>query len=142
MASTTNAVASIASGLIVAVAGGYVCGLAIDRYGEVGSVSLWALGALAGYVVLRTGRFRGRLMGYALVTGCIAAFLIAETWWVNWHMREGAASWWTAFTQLPTFAKRYEMAAVAGAILTALGSWSAFRQARGNDGRMVDGQIE
>ena len=117
--------------LVVATAGGFVCGLAIARFGEMGSISLWAMGALAGYVAQRILRGRSRPLGIAMIIGCITTFVVAEACWIHWTTTQGAVSWFAAFTLLPTFAQQYKTAALFGTIFTAFGAWSAYRQIAG-----------
>lgn len=126
--SANNAPWAIGWAVVAGMGGGYVCGLAISRFGEIGSISLWALGALAGYVGRKIISVPSRLVGWVLVVACGAAFVIAEVCWIHWNTKQGAESWWTAFTLLPMFVQEYEIAALFGAILTVFGALSAYRQ--------------
>ena len=138
LGSGNNVPLAIVWTLIIATVGGVACGLLIDRFGELGSISLWAMGALAGYVAQRILGGGSRLVSFALVASCVSAFVIAETCWIHWNTKQGAESWLAAFALLPTFVKDYEIAALMGAIFTGFGAWSAYRQtadrlsARGN----------
>lgn len=114
--------------LVVAIAGGYACYWPISYYGELGSVSLWLLGAVAGFLGRKIIAGPSRLTGWLLVACCVVAFVIAETCWIRWETKQGAEGWWTSITLLPTFVQLYRRAALAGAIFTLLGSLSAYRQ--------------
>ena len=114
-------------GVFCGTAGGFVCGLAVDRFGEMGSVSLWALGALGGYVARRITTAPSRLVGWTLVAACLCALVIAETCWIHWDTKQGSESWWAAFTLLPTFAQQYQISAIFASIFALFGAWSAYR---------------
>jgi hypothetical protein len=119
---------AIAWAILVGIAGGYACGLAINtRFGEIGSVSLWALGVLAGYVGRKITTAPSRLVGWILVAGCVCALVIAETCWIQWNIEDAEESWWSAFTLLPRFVKQFQLAALFAAIFTCFGASSAYR---------------
>lgn len=128
LASAKNVPLAMVWALITATAGGFACGLVIDRYGELGSITLWAMGAVAGYVGQRILTGRSRLVGFVLIASCVSALVIAEVCWIHWNTEQGAESWLTAFTLLPTFVQEYERAALIGAMFTGFGAWSAYRQ--------------
>ena len=128
MATAKNVPLAMAWAVVVATGGGFVCGLAIDRYGELGSITLWAMGAFAGYVAQKILGGRSRVVGAVLVVSCVSVFVISETCWIHWNIKQGADSWLAAFRLLPTFVQEYERAALFGAIVTALGAWSAYSQ--------------
>lgn len=112
----------------IGVGGGYVCGLAIAQFGELGSVFLWALGAGAGFVGRKIITNPNRAVGWLLACACVLAFVVAETCWIHWETEQGSESWWAAVTLLPTFVQQYQIAALAGAIFTLFGAHSAYRQ--------------
>lgn len=118
---------AIAWAIVAGTAGGYACGLAISRFSEVGGVSLWALGVLAGYVGRRIITAPSRLVGWVLVAACVFALVVAVTCWIHWNTVQGEKSWWTAFTLLPLFVKKYQLAALFAAIFTGFGASSAYR---------------
>ena len=128
MASPKSIPLAILWTLITATAGGFACGLVIDRFGELGCISLWAMGAFAGFVAQRILGGRSRLVGLVLIASCVSTLVIAETCWIHWHIKQGAESWLAAFGLLPTFVQDYERSALIGAIFTAFGAWSAYRQ--------------
>ena len=80
----------------VGIVGGYSCGLAVDRYGELGSLSLWLLGALAGYVGRKIITYASRPVGWSLVVACLAASVIAEVCWIHWNELECPEGWFAA----------------------------------------------
>lgn len=114
--------------VICGLGGGIVCGLLIDRYAEVGSVSLWALGALSGFVVRKLIARPSRVVGWSLVAACVTALIVAEVCWLHWNTVQGAEGWWIAVTYLPTFVREKEISAFVAAVFTGLGAWSAYRQ--------------
>ena len=114
--------------VVVAVCGGYLCALAIHRWGQFGALSLWALGAVAGYVGRKLLAAPRRWAAWLVVVATAAALVIAETWWVHWNLRGGLESWMAAFQLLPKFVQRYEVSVMIGALFTAMGAMSAYRQ--------------
>jgi len=124
---TANLLGVIGWAAVVSLVGGFGCGLAIDRYGRLGSITLWALGALAGFVGHKINRTPSRLVGWLLVVACASALVIAEVWWIRWNIKQSADSWWTAVTLIPAFVQQFELAAIIAAIFTAMGAWSAYR---------------
>ena len=114
--------------IVVAIIGGYVCGLAISRFGSVGSISLWGLGALAGHVGRKILGAPSRPVAWCLVTACTVAFVFAEVCWIHWNTVQGREGWWTAIGFLPAFVDEYSLSALIGAIFTFTGALSAFQQ--------------
>jgi len=112
----------------IATGGGYACGLAIAQFGELGSVFLWALGAMAGYVGGKIITEPNRAVGWLLACAVAVAFVVAETCWIHWRIVQGAESWWAAFMLLPVFVQEYQISALAGSIFTVFGALSAYRQ--------------
>lgn len=117
---------SVAWAVVVALAGGLACGWCLDRYGTLGAISLWPLGAIAGFIAARL-KLSGWFCGWALVAACLVAFLVAETCWIRWHEAE---DWWEAVRYWPTFITEYEVPVLVGTVLAAFGAESAFRQTR------------
>lgn len=113
---------------VVATVGGYLCGLVIDWVGEVGSISLWGLGALAGAICWKIGSQPNKLVAWSLVVATITAFLVAETFWIHWNIKQGAESLWTAASLLPQFFQEYKVSGFIGGIMTGFGAYSAYRQ--------------
>lgn len=126
---TKNIPLAIAWAILAGTAGGYACGLAVNRFGEIGSASLWAIGVLAGIVGRKITTAPSRLVGWFLVAACACALVIAETCWIhwNWNTVEARESWWAAFALLPTFVQKYQLAALFAAIFTGFGASSAYR---------------
>ena len=108
--------------------GGYVCALAIHRYGTMGCVALWLLGAVTGFVARKIVGEPSQLVGWMLVIAGVCALVIAEVYWIHWNIEQGTESWWTAATLLVKFVQQYELAAIIGAVMTGFGCWSAYRQ--------------
>lgn len=117
---------SVAWASVVALAGGVACGWCLDRYGTLGAISLWPLGAIAGFIAVRL-KLSGRFCAWALVAACLVAFVVAETCWIRWHEEKG---WWDAVRYWPTFITEYEVPVLVGIVLAAFGAESAFRQTR------------
>lgn len=123
-----RAIETVSCLVIAGLGGGVLCGLVIDRYGVVGSISLWALGALSGFVARKLISHPSRVVGWSLVVACVVALAFAEVCWIHWNTKQGAEGWWIAVTFLPTFVREYEVAAFVAAVFTGLGAWSAYRQ--------------
>ena len=118
----------IAWAVFVATCGGLACGLAINRFGTFGSVSLWALGALSGYVGRKIIAAPRRSVGWGLVVANLSALVVAEVCWIHWNTVQGAESWWEAVGLLPTFLHDYERAALMATVFCLFGAWSAYQQ--------------
>ena len=114
--------------IAVATIGGYVCGLAISQFGTFGSISLWALGALAGSMGRKILGAPSRPVARCLAVACAVAFVVAEVCWIHWHMIGGDESWWAAIALIPKFVQRLSVAAFVGAIFTFMGALSAYQQ--------------
>jgi hypothetical protein len=119
---------AVAWAIVVGTFGGYACGLAISRFGELGSASLWALGALAGYVGRRILAAPSHWVGCVLAAANVCALVVAEVCWIHWNTIQGAASWQQALALLPTFVRDYELAALIGAVFCGFGAWSAYQR--------------
>jgi hypothetical protein len=113
--------------LAVALLGGVACGWAISYFGELGSISLWLLGVLAGLAGKKIIAGPSRLTAWLLVVACVVAFAIAEICWIHWATKQGAEGWWKSVTLLLTFVQQYRIAALAGTIFTVFGALSAYR---------------
>ncbi len=121
-------IATVIVATLTATIGGYVCGLAISRFGELGSASLWLLGAIAGYVSSKIMNAPSRAVGWGLAVACGLAMLVAETCWIHWKTVQGAEGWWISFALLYTFVQDYQVSALLAAIFTVFGAVSAYRQ--------------
>ena len=118
---------SIGLALATFVGGGYLCGLALEQFGSLGAISLWATGGIAGFVAAKLIKPH-KVAGYVLAAGVVLAFVVAEICWIHWNI-VGAEEWPTAISMFPTFLKEYQMDALMGAIFTFFGAASAYRQA-------------
>lgn len=114
---------------IVALAGGAACGWCISKFAEWGSVSLWALGFVAGLAARRL-QLEGRFSAWALAIACFVAYAVAETCWLRWNTKNGEEGWWASICLWPMFLNEYTVSALIGAAFAAFGAESAFRQAR------------
>ena len=117
---------SVVWALVVALAGGAVCGWCIDRLATLGALSLWPLGVVAGYIAARLN-ISGRFAAWTQVAACLLAFLVAETYWIRSNEADG---WWPAVCYWPTFISDYEVPALVGVACAAFGAEAAFRQTR------------
>ena len=127
-AEITNILLVAAWVAFVAAFGGLACGLAINRFGEFGSVSLWALGALSGYVGRKIIAAPSRSVGWGLVVANLSALVVAEVCWIHWNTVQGAESWWEAVGLFPTFIVEYDRSALIAAVFCIFGAWSAYQQ--------------
>jgi len=117
--------------VIVFIGGGFVCGMLIDRFGELGSLSLWALGWLAGSIARKILGAAHRPTSYALVAACCFAAILAETFWIRLHIAN-REDWVAAASYLPTFVQNYQFSAALAALWTGLGAYSAYEQTARN----------
>ena len=118
----------IALSILVAHMGGYLCGMAISQWGTTGSLVLWPLGALAGWIGRKLSPTPRLSNAIVLVVGTVLAFLIAEVCWLHWNTKQGAASWLEAVRWLPTFFVEYQVPALIAGFFTAMGALSCYRQ--------------
>ena len=116
-----------AVGLVTALAGGLLCGLMVDQFGSIGSISLWALGFLAGLAAFKLMQSRNNSVACILVVACVLAFLIAEVSWIHWNIA-GAESWMDALAKFPQFLKEFKVDAFIACIFTFFGCQAAYRQ--------------
>lgn len=137
-ASRSSLAIAIAWAAIVAIGGGFACGWCVSQFGEFGSLSLAACGALAGYVSRKITRRPSRLAGTCQVTATCVAFFIAETCWLHWKTRNGEASWAAAISVWPLFIREYQLSALIGAAATAYGAWCAYGYATAADYRAAE----
>lgn len=130
--------AAIAWSVFIAFTGGIACGWCVSHLGELGSLSLAACGALAGYVSRKLTRRASKLAGACQVIATCLAFFIAETCWLHWNTRNGEPSWWAAISVWPAFLREYTTSAVIAAACTAYGAWSAYGYAAGRASRSIE----
>ena len=114
--------------IVVAVAGGYGCGLVVAKFGLLGTISLWALGAFAGAIGRKIIGSSCRPIGWMLVVACVVAYFIAELFWVRWNTVQGQEGWMAAMQMMPTFFEEYSQSAFVGGIFAVFGAMSAYRQ--------------
>lgn len=115
-------------GAIVLSLGGFACGFAITKFGTLGTISLWLLGAAAGFGGQKLVAEKSKLAGLILVVACVGAFVIAEVCWIRWDTIQGEESWLAAIQLLPTFVQEYTLSALIGGIMCFIGANSAYRQ--------------
>ena len=114
--------------IAVATAGGYVCGLALSQFQVIGGISLWGLGALAGYVGRKILGAPCRPVAWCLVVVCVAAFFFAEICWLRWETVQGEESWLAGAGHFLQFVREAPMPAFIGGLFTFMGALSAFQQ--------------
>lgn len=107
--------------------GGYAAGLAITKFGTLGTVSLWLVGEAAGFGGRKIVSQKSKFAGVILVGACLGAFVIAEVCWLHWKTIQGEESWLAAIRLLPTFLQEYTLAAIIGGVFCLIGANSAFR---------------
>ena len=113
----------------MAVGGGFLCGVLVSEFGEFGSIALWGLGALAGFVSRKITVTPCKGVAWGLVVACAIAAVIAETCWLRWNTVPGQEGWLKAISLLPTFVQNYTLSAAMAVLFTAFGASSAFFQA-------------
>lgn len=112
--------------LVVAVGGGFLCGLAVSRYGTFGAVGLAVFGVLGGSISHKITRGPSKVAALALLLAMVVAFFVAETCWIRWNTENGELGWWAAITTWPAFIREKELAALIGAACAVWGAWSAY----------------
>ena len=114
--------------IVVAVLGGYVCGVALSRFQVFGGIALWGLGALAGCVGRKILGAPSRPVAWCLVAACAVAFVFAEVCWLRWETVQGEEGWWAAAGFFLQFVRQAPVPAFIGGIFTCMGALSAFQQ--------------
>ena len=125
--SSWDIVVGIIAALMTAVVGGYLCGLVIDQFGEVGSISLWGLGFVSGLAANKAAGGGSRFLAMAMIVGCIGAFVVAETCWIHWNIKD-AETLPAALAKFPLFLKEFKVTAFIAGIFTLFGAHSAYQQ--------------
>jgi len=120
--------AAILWAIVVAVVGGLACGWLIMRFGEWGSVGLWACGVIGGYVARKITGCRSRAVAIALVAACVVALLLAETWWIRRNWNPPPQDWAGAIRLLPEFAERFHISVFIAVLFCAFGAHSGWLQ--------------
>ena len=115
-------------GILVATLGGYLCGLAIEQFGELGSLSVAVLGWFGGTTVRKLMSRPRPLAGWILVIAVFVAIIVAETMWIRWNIKD-VNDWGKAVSLLPQFCKQYSTSALFAGIFAVFGAISAYREA-------------
>ena len=114
----------------IGLIGALACSWMIVQFGEIGSLSFWALGALGGYGCRRITRIACPLAGWLMVIVCVVVLVVSDVSWIHFKTIKGAEGGWVkSITLLPAFVRTYKYAAVAGALFTGFGAYSAYSQA-------------
>ncbi len=128
--------AAILWACLLAVAGGLIAGLALEKFGMLGSLVFWATGAFGGFVSRKLTQGPNRAAAYALVVACAVAFVVGEASWYRWNFtipdpvtgEHRDPSWVEAFTRVPKYLWQHRPITMAiGALCTFLGAQSAYR---------------
>jgi hypothetical protein len=130
---------------LLAVVGGLVAGLALEKFGMLGAIVFWFVGALGGFVSRKLTQAPHRATAWCLVNACLVAFALGETSWYRWTYtipdpvtgEHRDPTWVEAFSRVPKFLWQHApIALAAGALSTFFGAQSAYRQA-GQRFRMI-----
>jgi hypothetical protein len=113
---------------IIAFGGGLMCGRIMAEHKIVGAITLWPLGAVAGYFGRKIVQGPNRTAGLLLCGGCVLAWLVADTAWIRWDTVQGEQGWATAIHLLPTFFREYWLLATLTGISTLAGILSIQQQ--------------
>ena len=116
--------------------GGYLCALAVDRFGEMGGVSFWLLGWVAGSIAKALMSRPRKQIGYAMAISVVMAMLIAEVCWIRWNIKD-VDSWSKAVSLFPQFCREYQISVISAALFTFFAASSAYSQA-GKRYRLVE----
>ena len=114
--------------LMTAALGGFLCAKAIDRFGEIGAISIWALGWVVGTAAKQVMSRPRKFVGYALAVAVIIAFLVAEVAWIRWNIKD-VEGWGQAIGLLPMFFQQFQWSALLGAIFAFFGASTAYSKA-------------
>lgn len=114
--------------LVTVLLGGYLCAKAIDNFGEMGAVSLWLLGWVAGVSAKQAMSRPRKVVGYAMAVAVVLAFLFAEVAWIRWNIKD-IDGWGQAIGMLPVFFQQFQMSALAAGIFAFFGASTAYRSA-------------
>ncbi len=125
--SSSDTIVSAAVGLATALGGGCLCGLMIDQFAPVGSISLWALGFVSGFAATKLTQRRSNATACILAVACILAFVVAEVCWIRWNI-QGVESWTDAITKFPRFLKQFRIDAFIAVVFTFFGCQAIYRQ--------------
>jgi hypothetical protein len=126
---------AIAWSLVVAFGGGLACAWCIDRYGELGTPTLWACGAFAGYISRKITCRPDKAAGLCQAVAACVAFIIADTWWIHWNIVGAEESWWVALSFWRSFIHDYERSVLIGAVFAGCGAWWAYGYATSQEPR-------
>jgi hypothetical protein len=113
--------------LLLTIVGGAVCAWSFKELGSLGGLSVWAVGALGGFV---TRKIRGAAcltVAWLLVAVCLLMLLIGEVSYLHW--KEGTESWGKAISLLPKFVREMKLDALIDSLFTVFGAVSAYQQA-------------
>ncbi len=140
----SRAALALAWAAALAVGGGFACGVVISRYGEYGSVLLWPLGALGGFVAFRLSPSPNRLVTASVAAACFVALALAEVYWIRWNWsfvgEPRPESWGDAVRLIPLFLQRFTITVGIAAMFAVFGALSAFRQLTARGKRPVPEQ--
>ncbi len=119
----------LALALILAALGGFLCGLAVDRFGQTGSISLWLAGGATGFLARKLLSRPHKAIGWMLAIANVVALVVAEVCWIHWNLVQGSESLLAAIRLLPEFVQSYQVSVLIAGIFTVFGAMSAYRQA-------------
>jgi hypothetical protein len=102
--------AAILWACVLAVAGGLIAGLSLEKFGMLGSLVFWGAGALGGLVSRKLTQGPNRAVAYSLVVACVVAFVVGEASWYRWNFtipdpvtgEHRDPTWVEAFTRVPS----------------------------------------
>jgi hypothetical protein len=120
----------LAWALVVAIGGGWICGVLLLKYRMLGFLSLMVIGVLGGAVSRRISRRSVRLLGGALAVAVLIAMVLGQVYWLRYGVRDVEA-WGQAFAAWPTMVTSpgYRNSTIIALICAALGAHSAYWRA-------------
>ena len=121
---------ALACDVLIAIVGGMACSWLVVKYGEWGTVSIWGLGAVGGFVSRKITSGPCKISAWILVAACILTLPAAEVSWLHWQTKQGAAlNWFQCITLLPLLVKEYTLSVLISGVFTFFGAQSAYSQA-------------
>ncbi len=112
--------------LVVAIGGGWICGVLLLKFRMLGYLSLLAIGVLGGVVSRRISRRSVPMLGWALAAAILIAMVFGQVYFRRYGVRDVEA-WGQAFAAWPkmVLSPGYRKSTLIALICAALGAHSA-----------------
>ena len=116
---------------IVVLAGGPLTAWLSDPevFGQLGSLALWGLGFLSGWIARQLGVAPHSLAAWVLAIAVIGTAFLSELCWIRWNI-VGAENWQTAISMFPQYLWDFRTSVLITGLIAAFGAFSVFAQVR------------